>query len=102
MIVEGTEQWLFIQWYLIEFGSRNDRADLTNLIELVVVFEACGLEEEKSTDLAIDISSVWDWRFCRVVGSLIIVNIQVIIILYPLSPSDKPLLSLDNILDIFI
>jgi len=42
----------------MEFGSRNNRANLTNLIGLVVVFETCGLEEEKSTDLAIDISSV--------------------------------------------
>ena len=42
----------------MEFGSGNSRVSLTNPIELVVMFETCGLREEKSLYLVLGISNV--------------------------------------------
>jgi len=41
-------------------------------MKLVVIFETCSLEEEKSTDLTIDISGIWSSNFGKVVGSFIL------------------------------
>jgi len=41
-------------------------------MRLVVIFETCSLEEKKSIDLTIDISSIWGSNFGQVVGFFIL------------------------------
>jgi len=61
----------------MKFRKGNCRVGLTNPTRLVMVFETCNLNREKSIDLVTDISSVQDLIFNKVVSLLIVTKMKV-------------------------
>jgi len=70
---------------LDRFRSKSDRVELTKIVEFAVKLKVWNLGGEKSTDLAIDISSVWRSKFYEVVDSLTVTYLyfhNIVVIIY--------------------
>ena len=64
----------------MEFGSKDSRVDFINSMDLMIAFKISDLREiGKSMNLAASISSVCILEFCKVVGFLIAIFLEIIL-----------------------